>query len=209
MAVFTTGDRNLVPIFAVIALLLLTACDLLKGAEQPPPEFTMEEMLAWDASKLKSTFGDPSFIVRDRRGEALYWEGGSEEPTQMLEPDEFARQFPVSGDPRLTPFSLIAITGGSGVLSLYVRRSYEDPAQRIGFLEKRITALRRLDIGNHLGEPDNKGWCGVSRGEERYDWEFERGAGPFPGFASRYIVQVTFDGDSSIVSSVLVSIAED
>jgi hypothetical protein len=49
----------------------------------------------------------------------------------------------------------------------------------------------------------------VSRSEERYDWEFERGEGPFPDFSSRYIVQVTFDGDSSIVSSVLVSIAED
>jgi hypothetical protein len=191
------------------AIALLPACDILKGAEQPPPEFTMGELLTWDAYKLKSTFGTPSFIVRDRRGEALYWEGGSEEPTQVLEPDEFARQFPVSGDPRLTPFDLITITGRNGILSLYVRRSYEDPAQRVGFLGKRITALRRIDIGNHLGEPDSKGWCGVSRSEERYDWEFERGEGPFPDFSSRYILQVTFDGDSSIVSSVLVSIAED
>lgn len=209
MTLLTAGRSILAFALAALALLLLAACDILRGAEQPPPEFTMEEVVAWDAGKLKSTFGDPSYIVRDRLGEALYWEGGSEEPTQVLEPDDFARRFPVSGDPRLTPFDLVVITGRSGVLSLYVRRSYEEPAQRIGFVGKRITALRRIDIGNHLGEPDGKGWCGVRRREERYDWEFEHGTGPFPGFAKRYIVQVTFDGDRSIVSSVLVSIAED
>jgi len=195
--------------FCIGTLLMLAACDILKGAEPPPPEFTLAEVLIWDAPRLKSTFGGPAFIVRDRLGEALYWDGGSEAPTQVIDPDEFSRQFPVGGDPRLTPFNLIAITGRRGVLSLYVRRSYEDPAQRIGFLGKRISALRRADIGNHLGEPHSKGWCGVNRSEERYDWEFAPGEGPLPDvFPGRYTVQVTFDGDSSIVSSVLVSIAE-
>jgi len=193
----------------LVALAVFASCDIIKGGEPAkPPEFSFAEVLAWNTGKVQATFGTPGIIVRSRGSDHLYYEGGGEPPTEIIDSEEFGRRFPVS-DPRLTSFDLIALSNRGRVVSLYVRRRYDDPAQRIGFLSKRITALRRQDIGDHLGVPHTKGWCGVNRSEERYDWEFSRSKGPLPYiFPGRYIVQVTFDGDSALVSSVLACVAE-
>lgn len=193
----------------LIALALLASCDIIKGGEPAkPPEFGFAEVLTWNTGKVQATFGTPGIIVRSGRNDHLYYEGGGEPPTEIIDSGEYGRRFPV-GDPRLTSFDLIVLSDRGSIVSLYVRRRYEDPARRIGFLSKRITALRRQDIGDHLGVPHTKGWCGVNRSEERYDWEFSRSKGPLPDiFPGRYIMQITFDGDSALVSSVLACVAE-
>jgi hypothetical protein len=187
----------------------LASCDIIQGGEAAkPPELDLAEVATWDGSKLLSTFGQPSYVVRRQEGEDYYWANGEQEPTQNMEPADFAQQFP-AGDPRLLPFGIIALTAGGGeIIALYVRASYENPAQRIGFLGKRLDALRKPEVGNVVGEPNGTGWSGVNRSEFRYDYKFERGKGPLPKLPFKYMMQVTFDGDSPRVTSVYMQKAD-
>jgi hypothetical protein len=196
--------------YLIIALFLALAasCDIIKGGEAAkPPELDFAEVATWDASKLLSTFGAPSFTVSRQSGDNYYYSNGAQEP-QNMDAADFARQFP-AGDPRLLPFGIIALTADGQIISLYVRASSEDPAQRIGFLGKRLSALRKPEVGNLVGEPNGTGWSGVNRGEFRYDYTFEQGKGPLPKLPFKYILQVTFDGDSPRVLSVYMERARE
>ena len=188
-----------------LPLALAASCDVIKGGElAKPPELDFAEVMGWDSAKVQSTFGAPSFIVRTQRGDNLYYSTGEQQPTQVMEPQDFAQQFP-SGDPRILPFAIIVLYDGSQPISLFVSKAYEDPAQRIGFLGKRLNALRKPEVGNLVGEPDGTGWSGVGKKEFRYDWKFGKGEGPLPKLPFKYTLQVTFDGDSPLVTSVLAS----
>jgi len=149
--------------------------------------------------KFVAAFGQPAFVVDVAGGRDCYWESGEQSPVEALFPDEFARRYPVS-DFRLLPFCLIASFQKEQVEMVYVARSYEPPASRIGFAGESLRALKRDELLQELEPPDRTAQVGLRQEETEYSWQLSAGQNPLSALPWDYELALACDRFGRVAS---------
>jgi|GEM_PF-2334787 len=193
-----TGLRA-VRLIAVASLAVLVTCDQLLSTKPPPPEYMLSQLFTWTPDKFVAAFGQPAFVVDVAGGRDCYWESGEQSPVEALFPDEFARRYPVS-DFRLLPFCLIASFQKEQVEMVYVARSYEPPASRIGFAGESLRALKRDELLQELEPPDRTAQVGLRQEETEYSWQLSAGQNPLSALPWDYELALACDRFGRVAS---------